>query len=819
MASILGKLFDFPDNHSPTWGEMYAKCFTHSQNTKFINTLCTLYKDHEIMGKDKSQLDNFDKRCLALFQNPNFKYWIFQKAKLPHSEKEFEQWLHSVHQEKTPKAFDEIMLDRNIELQYIKTQKDFLDFISYNSAFEGYVKLEMNVGGKQVKHLDSGVYQKLASHEQCFIKKSDANPGDDLAEVMMSTLATVCTPPDTINGIAECVFVKSKEGEQFVKSTWADGFQSFADLTTGKRGFKIASEVTTGRKEALMENENSNDTPKKNILIDTQKKELAAILVQNLWRHNYDCQFGNMGIDANGKIINIDHGWGLYNICKPSEEKVHLTKSKKIYSERRKPKPTNHFTDYPDIIYGQHFIDAIEALQFNSQDIYNSIANNVNAMSEKDLEAFSKHIHADVNVIKQDLIASKVKITHKLHTVLEKRFYSLKLLGFILTIKREARNISAKSPKEQFMALTNALVAMQPIIEQQYGNQSLENALPQNGPKKVLRAITAMYNLLEKNSEIINSEHQANQLQKMITFYQTRSDNPKKINFYLDNLKKLVEKQQTQFTINVNNNSQPLSLAPTVQYARKALPSHTPAARPVECTLHASSTVPIPPIRERALSMPPSTFFKQTPSTRKNPISFPPSPLPPPSAVPSSTKNSVSSPPPPPSTLPSSPKNLISSFTQKVTLDPMQQIEAKINTLLSKSQPPKEIIIKRQPINGYDINIKKTDSSIETKATISPINPQGEFTIKARKNNLDEDTVLILVNTIIASQDKCPRIDAGSPQEIFKLMEMLISEKKQNPNSVLESIQLGSNLQWNNAERKAFDDLNNQLQFKPKKTS
>ena len=50
-------------------------------------------------------------------------------------------------------------------------------------------------------------------------------------------------------------------------------------------------------------------------------------------------------------------------------------------------------------------------------------------------------------------------------------------------------------------------------------------------------------------------------------------------------------------------------------------------------------------------------------------------------------------------------------------------------------------------------------------------------------------------------------------------MEMLISEKKQNPNSVLESIQLGSNLQWNNAERKAFDDLNNQLQFKPKKTS
>lgn len=211
-------------------------------------------------------------------------------------------------------------------------------------------------GGKQKKAEGTGFYTKRGT--LYYIKRSEKFPADDWAEILTSALGRGILGQGQ-DLFAECIPIKSEDGQMFVRSTCAKGWKTLYEHRFGSNFF--------------LDHFRSEESKKTHIIIaslsDAQKEQLAKILAVCLWLGEYDCGTQNIGIDAEGRVVKIDHGWGLADLCREESRVARLLESKPMWGTRgahiNTGVPTNHFKDFKLLIEDACFRKALrEVIDF-----------------------------------------------------------------------------------------------------------------------------------------------------------------------------------------------------------------------------------------------------------------------------------------------------------------------------------------------------------------------------------------------------------------------------------------------------------------------
>ncbi len=190
-----------------------------------------------------------------------------------------------------------------------------------------------SVGGKQLKAEGSGFYFK---NKKPYYLKHVTNSdflADDLCELLVSSILK--SMGDDYN-FADCTSVKV-ENEVFVASSC---FEDFKPLYPVKSN--MPSYLFLPQKIDLALKVSKNEKP-----------DLSKLLAACLWIGDYDCHpTGNIGRSRDRfnrvKMVKIDHGWGLENICL----KIPMIITKEIDMMRDKTRsssPVNNLNNYPFI--------------------------------------------------------------------------------------------------------------------------------------------------------------------------------------------------------------------------------------------------------------------------------------------------------------------------------------------------------------------------------------------------------------------------------------------------------------------------------------
>lgn len=248
-----------------------------------------------------------------------------------------------------------------------------------HSPFDGYKSaVGKTEGGKQVKAEGTGLYTDTAG-DKYFIKRAEESPGDDLAENITAEILYTLTG-DTC---APTTLVRNKvTDEPYLASKFARGSGHKALYPQGN----VAGLWTQFSKDRVY------DILKENNLIPEFSRALAACMLVS----EYDVHPGNfvMYTDEDGKqrVCKIDHGWGLndivteldaeYNKKDPYEFKIGSGFG--AYGDGYRKKPTNHFSNYPRIIFSSQFRDALEEIlaKFNALDSTQVVADSLYRLEE-----------------------------------------------------------------------------------------------------------------------------------------------------------------------------------------------------------------------------------------------------------------------------------------------------------------------------------------------------------------------------------------------------------------------------------------------------
>ncbi len=255
------------------------------------------------------------------------------------------------------------------------------DSASIASFFKGFVpNSEANRAvelGARAKSPISGMYTETITDQTFYIKRS--NPADDFLEVLFAELAT--------SNIAKCKSVVSNQGEIFVASPRFEGYRAILPKNERglKKGWLSSNPISEKNKAAIFDK----------LSTDTQKQDLADILVDCVLFKDDDCQIGNLCFfneksaaekavvektvtektvtekavtEKNTQELNrvgkIDHGWALADLCSSSANRVInlfdiLSPVGKRATHKRGFVPTNHLNDFPKIVNSHFFIRSI----------------------------------------------------------------------------------------------------------------------------------------------------------------------------------------------------------------------------------------------------------------------------------------------------------------------------------------------------------------------------------------------------------------------------------------------------------------------------
>ena len=210
--------------------------------------------------------------------------------------------------------------------------------------------------------------QKKAKHTAFYIdengkkwmvKMSADYPADNVAEVVTASLLV-----DLI-GEKHAVpyeFLKAADGGMYLKS---EVRKEFGTLKKDKeKALAIGSNPVTKKNKGKIHER-----------LERFENEMAMILAGSLLVGDSDCQVGNICFykddSGNKKIAKFDDGWGLADLCKPGHQAVDLFEKIAWLGERGTHGvdkllganlPTNHYIDYPKILYSMDFVNALKKI-------------------------------------------------------------------------------------------------------------------------------------------------------------------------------------------------------------------------------------------------------------------------------------------------------------------------------------------------------------------------------------------------------------------------------------------------------------------------
>jgi hypothetical protein len=242
--------------------------------------------------------------------------------------------------------------------------------LAITTPFPGFVEfMAPPTSGKQEKAEFTGFYID-ENGKKWMIKMSKEHQPDNFAEVVTSSLLGSTISDDHS---VPYKFIKSRNGDLYIMSEVRNEFQELSKvLKNNDVDISLASRwvgsnpVTDDNKEKIHQ------------VIMAQgpefKKQMATILAGCILVNDVDCQVGNLSFytDKDGvkKMAKFDDGWGLADIALEKHSYVKLFERVKFSdgigilaskgAHKGKPLPTNHFLDYPHILYSTEFVMALD---------------------------------------------------------------------------------------------------------------------------------------------------------------------------------------------------------------------------------------------------------------------------------------------------------------------------------------------------------------------------------------------------------------------------------------------------------------------------
>lgn len=255
-------------------------------------------------------------------------------------------------------------------------------------------------GGKQEKAKHTGFYED-ESGKQWMIKMSKKHSPDDVAEVVTSSLLQDFITEKHAIGYD---FIPSKDGSMYIKSGVRQNFSELGKRVeeNGKGTGWIGSNPRTPENKKKIQAQ---------FKTEEHQAQMAEIIAGSLLLKDSDCQIGNICFytDKEGKeqMAKFDDGWGLVGLGKPKNRAItldNLIGSIDFFSKKRGDHtyeftPTNHYIDYPDIIYSQAFVDALIRVSDRTKtQLLNKDPNSVETALKKIDDAFgddpARHLKA-----------------------------------------------------------------------------------------------------------------------------------------------------------------------------------------------------------------------------------------------------------------------------------------------------------------------------------------------------------------------------------------------------------------------------------------
>lgn len=437
------------------------------------------------------------------------------------------------------------------------------------SPFEGYERLStVAEGGGQAKSAFSDFYRGEDGNVY-YIKHTaeEAFTGDDIAEVLSSTIARKGLG-NSSSIFADCKPVRAADGSVYVASRCSSGWEPIYKHGSDRYGIKGSERfgknfITSLQNPRTRKTEPSDPrhrvykalSSEEGIGGSSEKQQLAKALASSLWIMDHDCHTENLGRTDEG-IVKIDHGWGLVNILKDKHKRVDPYVFKGLRGKRGgnvRNTPTNHFVDFPDVLAGEEFIEAIEALhqeftKFGKQDMKASIQDSIrqyldcfaeDVMTEKGkkvqaIKFLMKHIRFDPSLIQpgvkniddlstagQDFYRGWVEtIAGAIADRMELRLESMNLYKYVLLYKNKDDNVFSKiEPKTKrikvqefdeimrdFEGIKISLERMSELDRSVGGDFRLENYICDECGSGLMEMISRMTELLQDRSFDIDVE-------------------------------------------------------------------------------------------------------------------------------------------------------------------------------------------------------------------------------------------------------------------------------------------------------------------------
>lgn len=322
--------------------------------------------------------------------------------------------------------------------------------------FNGLIPInEQAQDGKQTKAIGTGIYKSVRTNNLYYVKRSDSFPGDDIAEYISSQILLSLVDESA----AQCALIRNNSSNEiFLASLIAPGRNHEALQKQGK--------------VAGCWDKESRENVYKKLQKNSVQTEFARTLAASMLIGDYDVHPGNFilykDMNNTSKIYKMDHGWGLHNICSSDASSIMgIRPAFGLYGIWFRFMPTNHFGNYPELIYSGNFLFAIDHVleHYNQDYITSSIDGSLRKIEalypknyKKQLELFSliaAHIGdldfssllpANASLEEQCRIA-KIRLSTVIITSLENR--KNKLLNLRKEISRSIVDKSIKQRKSQ----------------------------------------------------------------------------------------------------------------------------------------------------------------------------------------------------------------------------------------------------------------------------------------------------------------------------------------------------------------------------------
>lgn len=305
-----------------------------------------------------------------------------------------------------------------------------------------------------VGYPDSGAQEK-AKHTAFYIdengkkwmvKMSADHPADNVAEVVTASLLVDLIGNE--HGVPY-EFLKAADGGMYLKS---EVRKEFGTLKKDKETALMfgSNPVRKKNKEKIHER------------LKGVENEVAMILAGSLLVGDSDCQVGNICFykDDSGpkKMAKFDDGWGLADLCKTGHEAVDLFEKIAWHGKRATHGvgkllganlPTNHYIDYPQILYSMHFVKALKEIGENAKakakapEFVSKALDKIDAAYNDNVEEHKKAYkdfadHLGVSLKDLSLVkAMRDKISRELTKSIQSRAQSMILLSASLKLKIE----------------------------------------------------------------------------------------------------------------------------------------------------------------------------------------------------------------------------------------------------------------------------------------------------------------------------------------------------------------------------------------------